>query len=115
MLENPARRTYKRGKLIVFKITEESGQGERFSAYAKDISRGGLFIASISPRELGERFNITFQLPDMDFTIRCECEVVWMRKYDPETKQEPGYGIRFIDLPEDIAIRIDSWVLLQGL
>jgi hypothetical protein len=40
---------------------------------------------------------------------------VWTAKYDPETKLEPGYGIRFIDLPEDIAIRIDNWVLFQGL
>jgi len=115
MLKNHEKRTYQRGELIAFKITEESGQGKFFTAYAKNISRGGFFIVSISPRELGERFHITFQIPDTDFTIRCQCEVVWMSKYHPETKIEPGYGIRFIDLPEDIAIRIDNWIVLQGL
>ena len=115
MPENHGKRSYQRGELIAFKITGESGQGESFTAYAKNISRGGLFIVSTSPRELGERFHITFQIPNTDFTIRCQCEVMWMSKYDPETKVEPCYGIRFIDLPEDIAIRIDNWVLLQGL
>jgi len=115
MPDNNKKRTYQRGELIAFKITGESGQGESFTSYAKNISRGGLFIVSKYPRELGERFHITFQIPDTDFTIRCQCEVMWMSKYNPETNVEPCYGIRFIDLPEDIAIRIDNWVLLQGL
>lgn len=115
MLENPGKRICRRGQLIEFKITEESGQGECFPGYAKNISRGGILIVSTNPREAGERFHITFQIPDTDITIRCQCEVVWTAKYDPETKLEPGYGIRFIDLPEDITIRIDNWVLFQGL
>jgi len=115
MPDNNKKRTYQRGELIAFKITGESGQGESFTSYAKNISRGGLFIVSKNPREFGERFHITLQIPDTDFTIRCQCEVMWMSKYNPETNVEPCYGIRFIDLPEDIAIRIDNWVLLQGL
>ncbi len=93
----------------------DNGQGECFSAYAQNISRSGLFIASINPPDPGELLYITLQIPDTDINLRCQCEVVRTRLYDPAAKLEPGYGIRFIDLPEDVAIRIDSWVLLQGL
>lgn len=114
-LENSKKRIHPRGQLIEFKIREESGKGESFTGYAKNISRGGLFIASLNPREPGERFHITFQIPGTDINIRCQCEVMWTYEHDPVMNQEPGYGVSFIDLPKDIAVRIDHWVLLQGL
>lgn len=92
----------------------ENSEGECFSVYANNISRSGLFIVSITPFELGERLYITLQIPETDINTRCQGEIVWARIYDPVTKIEPGYGVRFIDLPEDIAIRIDNWVSLQG-
>ena len=104
------RRRYLREPIIVFKITEEN-EREHLFGYAKDISRGGLFIASINPREPGERFYITFQIPKTPITVRCQCEVVWTRRYNPASKLEPGYGVRFLNLSEDIASAINDWVL----
>lgn len=103
------RRRYLREPIIIFKVTEENGKQYLFG-YAKNISRGGLFIASISPRKPGERFYITFEIPRTDIKVRCQCEVVWTRKYDPGSKLEPGYGLRFIDLPDGAAEAIDRWV-----
>lgn len=103
------RRRHLREPIIVFKITEESEKQHLFG-YAKNISRGGLFIASINPREPGERFHITFQIPTTDIKASCQCEVVWTRRYKPGSKLEPGYGIKFLDLSEDIAAAIDNWV-----
>jgi len=48
--------------LIVEKIPIEDGQ-KTFFGYAKNISRGGLFIATVKPREVGEVFTIELTLP----------------------------------------------------
>jgi len=104
------RRKYLREPIIIFKVTEEDERRYLFG-YAKNISRGGLFISSINPRKSGERFHITFEIPRTDIRVRCLCEVVWTRKYDPGSKLEPGYGIRFLDLPDETAEAINRWVL----
>ena len=105
----PDRRRAFRSPIVVFKVKEEDA-GKYLFGYAKNISRSGLFITSINPRTPGEQFTISFQIPDTQISVRCRCEVVWMRKYDPEIKAEPGYGIRFLDLPEETAQAIDAWV-----
>jgi hypothetical protein len=103
------RRRALRSPIIVFKVKQE-GAPEHLFGYAKDISCTGLFITSINPRTPGEQFAISFQIPDIQIKVRCRCEVVWMRKYDPKIKAEAGYGVRFLDIPEDVAQTIDAWV-----
>ena len=117
----PDRRRYLRDPIIVFKIMEDTKIQPLFG-YAKNISRGGFFIASINPRKPGESFKIFFQIPGTEsgtkprteINVRCQCEVVWARKYSKTDKLEPGYGVRFIDIPEDMAEAIDSWVSEQS-
>ena len=108
------RRKHLREPIIVFKVIEENSHQHLFG-YAKDISRSGLFIASINPREPGERFHIAFQIPKTDIQVTCQCEVIWIREYKPGSKLEPGYGIRFRDLHDDIAAAIDQWVSTEML
>ncbi len=95
--------------IIVFKIKDEN-EKEYFFGYAKNISKSGLFIASVNPRNPGERFHISFSIPGTDIKAECLCEVVWNRKFDANEKLTPGYGIKFIDLPEETAQAIDIWV-----
>lgn len=109
----PDRRRYLRDPIIVFKIMEDTRIQPLFG-YAKNISRGGFFIASINPRKPGESFKISFQIPGTEIKLRCQCEVVWARKYSKTDKLEPGYGVRFIDIPDDIAEAIDGWVSGQS-
>lgn len=106
----PDRRNDLREPIIVFKIVEDNHQQHLFG-YAKNISRSGLFIASINPREPGEQFYITFQIPKTGIRVRCQCEVVWTRRYKQGNKLEPGYGIRFLNLSEDIASAINNWIV----
>ena len=108
------RRNDLREPIIIFKIVEDNNHQHLFG-YAKNISRSGLFIASINPREPGERFYITFQIPKTGIRARCQCDVVWTRRYKQGSKLEPGYGIRFLDLPEDIASAIDNWIAKETL
>jgi len=112
--QSPAdKRRYLREPIIIFKVTEDT-QHQPLFGYAKNISRGGFFVASINPREPGNRFRISFQIPYTDIKVRCQCEVVWARKYSNSTRIEPGYGVRFTDITEDIAAAIDNWVSGQG-
>ena len=104
------RRRALRSPIIVFKVKEEDDRGHLFG-YAKNISRSGLFITSINPRTPGEQFTISFQIPDTQISVRSRCEIVWMRKYAPEDKSEPGYGVRFLNLPSETADAIDAWVV----
>lgn len=106
------KRKHLREPIIVFKIIEEGNQ-PYFFGYAKNISRSGVFIASVNPRNPGEQFNITFQIPKTDIKAKCQCEVVWTRKYNQGSRLEPGYGIRFLDLSEEVASSIDKWITVQ--
>lgn len=106
------RRKALRSPIIVMKVSEEN-PGEYLFGYAQNISRGGLFISSINPRTSGERFTIVFQIPDTAISARCRCEVMWMRRFQKKMKLEPGYGLRFLDLPEDVSQAIDHWVTTQ--
>ncbi|NIP48539.1 MAG: pilus assembly protein PilZ, partial [Phycisphaerae bacterium] len=46
------------------------------------LSRGGLFIATVKPRDPGEQFTIELTLPaEPKHKIRCRCEVVWKRHF----------------------------------
>jgi uncharacterized protein (TIGR02266 family) len=108
----PDKRKMLRYPIIILKVTEE-GQKEHLFGYAKNISRSGLFIQSVNPREAGEQFTISFQVPNTEIRVRCQCEVVWMRKYHPKVSVEPGYGVRFLDLSPGVADAIEQWIKQQ--
>ena len=120
LTENPEHITEQQNKrlstrwpLIVEKIPIEDGQKTLFG-YAKNISRGGLFIATIKPREPGEVFTIEMALPvKTKHKIRCQCEVVWKRLFSKKAPHEPGMGLRFLDLEEGDGDIIDMWVKEQ--
>ena len=104
----PDKRKALRKHLLVLKIT-----GERenvFFGYAKDISRGGLFISTVNPKPEGEEFTISFESPADKKKIKCRCKVMWSRQFDPETRQEAGMGIKFLDLDLEERRKIDLWV-----
>ena len=110
--ENPNKRSNLRIPLIVTKV--KAGQGGKvFFGYAKNISRVGIFIQTINPKNEGERFKIEFQLPHNGGPISCMAEVIWKRNYHPYSEYEPGMGLKFIDLSEEMSDRLDRWVNLQ--
>ena len=101
-----------RSPLIILKVSED-GTREHLFGYARNISRSGLFITSINPRKPGEQCVISFKIPNSPTGVRCRCEVIWMRNFQRKSKHEPGFGVRFLDLPEDSAQAIEHWVSNQ--
>jgi len=108
VLLRPDRRKNLRNPLLVLKVKVESGS-KSFFGYAKVIGRGGMFITSVNPKQLGEEFFIEFTLPDKT-VARCKCCVMWRREFVPRSPHEPGMGIKFLDLSEDIKSKIEAWV-----
>jgi uncharacterized protein (TIGR02266 family) len=111
MDNNPAhQRKALRAPLIVLQVKLDDGR-KSFFGYAKNISRSGLFIGTTNPREPGERFQVELSLPaPLGHNVRCACEVVWKRLYSKGSSYEPGMGLRFLELPEEMAKAIDGWV-----
>lgn len=103
------KRKYLRIPIIVTKVKAEQN-GNIFFGYATNISKGGFFIQTVSPKDKGEQFTVEFELPENLLRIRCLVEVVWKRNYIPG-KNHPGMGLKFIDLPEDLAEKIEDWCL----
>lgn len=82
-----------------------------FFGYAKNLSKSGMMIGTINPRELGSQFWVEFPLPEpVNRVAKCHCEVVWQRRYSREHRYDPGMGLRFLDLPNDVAEAIDQWI-----
>jgi len=102
------RRKHLRKHILVLQVKGTDKKGV-FFGYAKTIGSGGMFIASVNPRQVGTEFEITFRLDGDDKDIRCRCVVVWSMEYEPH-KHEPGIGIRFLSLDDDDKKRIDELI-----
>ena len=86
-----------------------------FADYTKNISRGGTFIKTARPLEVGSRCQFSLSLPALADPIVLEGEVAWA--LGPEEAQQrgadPGMGIRFVFVDE--AARHDFERLVERL
>ena len=99
-----------RSPILTLRVKLDDGQ-KVFFGYAKNISSSGMFIASINPKVPGQAYQVEIPLPEpIHKTIQCTCEVIWMRQFAKKSEFEPGMGLRFVDLPEEVADDIDRWV-----
>ncbi|PLX90226.1 MAG: pilus assembly protein PilZ [Desulfuromonas sp.] len=109
-VEQADKRLTLRAPLIIEKVPCED-TGKTFFGYAKNVSRGGLFVATIKPRKPGDRFVLEMVLPLPEpAPLRCSCEVVWARAYQRRSSYEPGMGLKFVDLPEEVGEQLEAWI-----
>src|SRR5579864_3478205 len=90
---------------IRLKYTDE----EQFvQKYGANISRGGIFIATRTPKAVGTSLRFEFQLAQGEPLIRGEGAVVWVKPYDASQPQKPhGMGVRFTRLDAESRHVID--------
>jgi len=102
-----------RAPLLVRKVRLEEDR-KVFFGYGKNLSRGGIFIATVNPLEPGTRVTVELPLPPpLTGEVLCRCEVVWNRPFRAASPLEPGMGLRFLDLPADAGSLIDGWARQQ--
>ena len=67
-----------------------------FYDYTKNISRGGTFVRTDRPLEVGTRFVFKLQIPALPEPLQMTGEVRWLRREGDPAGGEPGMGIQFI-------------------
>jgi type IV pilus assembly protein PilZ len=67
-----------------------------FADYAKNISRGGTFIGTERPLDVGTEFMFALDLPTLSEPLRLRGRVMWSTASDEASKANPaGMGIEF--------------------
>jgi uncharacterized protein (TIGR02266 family) len=84
------------------------GSARFFTGFARDVSRGGIFIHTYDPPEVGTRLEVTFLVPILDTIIQLPAEVAWVRPEDRAPRAElVGFGARFLQVPPEVARAIN--------
>ncbi len=104
----PAPRKELEHPIMVLRVNPEN-ERRTFFGYATNLSPGGFRIDATKPRDMGERFELEFELPgELEGEARCHCEVVWRK--DWAKHQRPGMGLKFLDLPKNLATKLEAWI-----
>ena len=75
--------------------------GELRQCLMTDLSRGGLFIRTDRPVDLGTRIELTIRIGDKDRIVKVRAEVVTHNIGPNFRTHERGMGLRFLDMDED--------------
>ncbi len=79
--------------------------------FTKDLSRGGAFILTPNPAELGDQFVLKLHMADGEEPIEVTCKVVWTNKYGKETPDlRRGMGVKFLRLQPEVKKRIETYI-----
>ncbi|MFV2081564.1 MAG: TIGR02266 family protein [bacterium] len=106
----PGRRQHPR---IPVRVEVFYGHGADFASdYMLNVSRGGLFIETFSPLDIGTRIDLRFSLPAFTNIFNVKGEVVWKRPAGQGTSP-PGMGVQFVEVDKKDAELIDSFVRSQ--
>ncbi len=85
-------------------------------AYITDISSTGIFVRTTTPESPGTLLQLRFT-PEHGAAIEVEGEVVWVNPFRPSDSEniDPGMGIRFRSLTDDLRVRLDELVKKTAL
>jgi uncharacterized protein (TIGR02266 family) len=81
-----------------------------YAGLTRDLSEGGLFIATIENIPVGTLLDLRVTVPDHG-TIRAKGEVRWVREYNDFNQDfDPGVGVQFVDLRETDRQTIEHFI-----
>ena len=84
-----------------------------FADYAKNISKGGTFIKTSKPLDVGTEFVFVLSIPNHPEQLELKGEVVWIVSEDEAARDEekqPGMGIRFKFMDDSERRAVDDFV-----
>lgn len=70
--------------------------GNKSELSTVNISRGGAFIETKNPLEVGKVCNITIYLPHRE--IKAKAEIIWVSFPHEKSSYIPGMGVKFVDM-----------------
>jgi uncharacterized protein (TIGR02266 family) len=103
-------RAQMRHKVYVHVISVAGDTVDR-KAISGNLSRKGLFVATPEIVPVGTQVTVRFRLPNEDTAIEAVAEVAWTNEEkDFEAGKVPGYGVEFVELPEEHQERLDEYM-----
>ena len=88
-----------------------SASGEARWARSRNVSRGGIFVATESPLEPDTELELEFQVSKGEPPITPTARVVWRRPPGPDASElTPGMGLQFLKLDRHLAQRLEEYV-----
>lgn len=83
---------------------------EKRDLSALALSHEGMFLRTAAPFGVDTELNVIFSIDDED-PVDLKGKVIYTNKLSTELHTEPGMGIKFIDVPEDIKYRLYYYVM----
>ena len=84
---------------------------EQYWGFTKNLSKGGAFILTPDPMELGDEFFMKLHMPDGGEPIEVTCKVVWTNKYGKDSHDmRRGMGIKFLRIQPEVQNRIEGYL-----
>lgn len=93
-------------------VSVEDGKVKR-DLTATALSHEGMFLRTAAPLDVGAEMNLVFSV-DNDDPIELRGKVIYQSRISTDVSAEPGMGVRFIDVPEDVKCRL-YYVVLEEL
>lgn len=87
-------------------------KNERHELFASAISVGGMFLRTEAPYEVGTEMSLAFCI-DQEDPVEIQGKVIYKNLLTTEIEPEPGMGIVFTEIPEDVKYRISYFVMHQ--
>ncbi len=87
-------------------------RGEMNRLFIKNISGGGLYIATTENYEMGKKIKVLLQLPEETASHEIDVEVAWL---NPKGVGHlpPGMGVKFVQIPPEARRKIDQMIERQ--
>ncbi len=85
---------------------------KRLDLYALTLSAEGMFLRTINPFDAGMEMKLVFSIDDRD-PVELKGTVRYVNQLTKDLDHEPGMGIKFLDIPEDVRCRISCFIIKQ--
>ena len=83
--------------------------------FAPNVTRGGIFLASRTPRAEGELFFFEVQLASGAVALSGEGKVIWVKAFNPAEPQKPhGKGVQFVRIDPGSRETLDRTLQVKG-
>jgi len=83
--------------------------GSFLSDWTANLSKGGMFIQTENPLNIGTQIRLVFSLPGIPLLFDLNGEVKWS-KHTPSEDNPPWMGVEFVELDERIRKRIEAYL-----
>lgn len=84
--------------------------GSFITDYTQNISKGGMFIRTSLPLDVGEKVRLRLTLPGGDAPFALDGIVKWVATLREREKHAPGMGVEFVDFDDEVRHQLEAFV-----